>query len=75
VKLRKQTPAKIFVVAATIGLVAAFFGLIRSEPRIKAETSAAPVGPAIDYERFFAPGASGGGAATSLPPHTRTRGS
>lgn len=76
-KLRKQAPAKAFIIAATAGLIVAFFGLIKAEPRIKAE--AETPAPAPDFERFFAP-ASPQSSAPAPPiatprPHTRTRGS
>jgi hypothetical protein len=73
VKLRKQAPAKAFILAATAGLLLAFLGLIRSEPRLQAETEA---GPAPDFDRFFAPGDSGASqTAPAIQPHTRTRAS
>ena len=72
-KLRKQAPAKAIVLAVTLGLLAGFFGLIRSEPRIKAE-SVAPAGqPSVDYDRFFAPAAGSAPRPTST--HTRTHAS
>jgi hypothetical protein len=75
-KLRKQATAKAFIVAATAGLLVAFFGLIKAEPRLKAEAET-PV-PARDFERFFAPAAPDTPPATPAvlsTPHTRTRGS
>jgi hypothetical protein len=72
-KLRKQTPAKAIVLAATIGLLAAFFGIIRSEPRIRAESTTPPSQPIVDYDRFFAPAA--GSVPRTAPPHTRTHAS
>jgi hypothetical protein len=76
-KLRKQTGAKTFILAATLGLLAAFFGLVKSEPRIKAQETLPAAEPAVDYERFFAPGGSQGSSAPLPPvlPHTRTRAS
>ena len=71
-KLRKQTPAKAFIVAATLGLLAAFFGLIKSEPRIQAEAEPPPATPSVDYDRFFAPSAA---PAPASAPHTRTHAS
>jgi hypothetical protein len=77
VKLRKQTPAKAFIVAVTAGLLFAFFSLVRAEPRLKAE--AGPASPPPDFERFFAP-ATPSSSETPPPavtprPHTRTRAS
>jgi hypothetical protein len=75
-KLRKQTPAKALIVAATLALLGAFFGLVRSEPRIKVESVAAADPAPPDYERFFAPRGSVQGPLPSEPrPHTRTRAS
>jgi hypothetical protein len=77
VKLRKQTPAKAFIFAVTAGLMAVFFGLVRSDPRLEADT-APPLQPAIDYDRFFAPNAPPDAALEPVPtprPHTRTRAS
>ena len=71
-KLHKQAPAKAFVIAAALGLLVAFFGLIKSEPRIKAESSVPAGERAVEYERFFAPGAA---SVPSSPPDTRTRAS
>jgi len=71
-KLRKQAPAKALIVAATLGLLAAFFSIIRSEPRIQAETNPQPETAGANYELFFAPGASG---STSPATHTRTHAS
>ena len=73
-KLRKQTGAKAFLLAATLGLLAAIFGVVRSEPRIVAETSAPPSpAPGVNYDRFF--GAQTGGSQPAPTPHTRTRAS
>ena len=72
-KLRKQAPAKALIVAATLGLLAAFFGLIRSEPRIEAESTAPPAGTGVNYDSFFAPGV--GAPAAPVAPHTRTHAS
>jgi hypothetical protein len=77
VKLRKQAPAKAFIIAVTAGLMAVFFGLVRSDPRLEADT-APPSQPAIDYDRFFAPNAPSDAAAEPVPTprtHTRTRAS
>jgi hypothetical protein len=77
VKLHKQAPAKAFIFAATAGLMAVFFGLVRSDPRLEADP-APPSQPAIDYDRFFAPDATPDAAAEPVPtprPHTRTRAS
>jgi len=76
VKLRKQAPAKGLIVAGALGLLLAFFGLVKSEPRIKAAPEDT-VRPPVDYGRFFAPS---GSAAPMQPetqprPHTRTRAS
>ena len=78
-KLRKQAPAKALLVAATAGLLASFFALVRSEPRIKAAEQPLAT-PSISYDRFFAPNQQPGAGANSLPtpqpqPHTRTRAS
>ena len=70
-KLRKQTPAKAFIVAATLALLAAFFGLVKSE-RIQAEAEPPPTTPSVNYDRFFAPGAA---PQPSSAPHTRTHAS
>jgi hypothetical protein len=71
VKLRKQTPVKAIILAATAGLLLAFYAAVRSEPRIAAqEQQASPV----DYQRFFAPAAQPAGQAPALPP-IRTRAS
>jgi hypothetical protein len=75
VKLRKQTPAKAAIIAATAGLIAIFLALIRADPRIVAE---AQPGPAPDFDRFFVPQSPS--QATPEPvatprPHTRTRAS
>jgi hypothetical protein len=81
-KLRKQAPAKAFIVAATAGLLFAFLGLVKSEPRTKSEAASAPATapPSVDYQRFFAPagGQVGAGSINPQPPlqvHTRTRAS
>ena len=72
-KLRKQTPAKALIVAATASLFVAFYSLVRSEPRIKAEAGAAPP---VDYQRFFAPSSQPGAQEAPPPnPHIRTRAS
>jgi hypothetical protein len=71
VKLRRQAPAKAAIVAMSAALVAAFYLLVRSEPRIRADETS---GPPVDYERFFAPAArpAGTGApAAPLLPRTR----
>jgi hypothetical protein len=74
-KLRKQTGAKALVLAATLALLGAFFGLIRSEPRIKAEAIVTSE-PVVDYESFFAPrGSVPGPLPSEARPHTRTRAS
>ena len=73
-KLRKQTGAKAIVLAATLALLGAFFGLVRSEPRIKAESIAASE-PAVDYDSFFAPRGSVPAPPAESRPHTRTRAS
>jgi hypothetical protein len=77
VKLRKQTPAKAVILAVSAGFMAFFFGLVRSDPRLEADT-VPPTQPAIDYDRFFAPNAPPDAAAEPVPtprPHTRTRAS
>ena len=76
-KLRKQAPAKALLLTLTAGLLAAFFGLARSEPRIKAPPEPVTT-PAVDYGRFFVPNQPQ--TANPLPtpearPHTRTRAS
>ncbi|MPZ50344.1 MAG: hypothetical protein GEU75_13770 [Dehalococcoidia bacterium] len=73
-KLRKQTPAKALILAATIGLLAALFGLIRSAPRIEAESTPSSEGSAVNYDRFFAPSA-GSAPSPATAPHTRTQAS
>jgi len=72
-KLHKQAPAKAIILAATLGILAAFFGIIRSEPRIKAESAPPPGQPSVDYERFFAPAA--GSVPQTPATHTRTHAS
>ena len=79
-KLRKQAPAKALLIAATAGLLAGFFALVRSEPRIKASTEPAPATPVINYDRVFVPNQPPSGTTNPLPapdvrPHTRTRAS
>jgi hypothetical protein len=77
VKLRKQASAKASILAVTAGLMAVFFGLVRSDPRLDADT-APPSQPAVDYDRFFAPNAPSDAATEPVPaprPHTRTRAS
>ncbi len=75
-KLRKQAPAKALIAAATAGLLFAFYGIIRGEPRIKAEEPQPATTP-VDYSRFFAPAAPAPGAAEQpvTIPHIRTRAS
>jgi hypothetical protein len=84
VKLRKQTGAKLALVASTLALLGAFFALIHSDPQIGAEASSEPAKPAGNYNDFFfpkgtpvaAPAASQPSAAQpAKPPHTRTRAS
>ena len=75
-KLRKQAPAKAFIFAAATGLLFAFLGLIRSDPRIEAEPE--PAGPAPDFQRFFVPQGETQPSPQAVPtlrPHTRTRAS
>jgi hypothetical protein len=75
VKLRKQTPAKAAIIAATAGLIAVFLALIRADPRIEAEP---PQGPAPDFDRFFVPQSPAQAAPEPIAtprPHTRTRAS
>ena len=70
-KLRKQTPAKAAIVAMTAALVAAFYMLVRSEPRIRADETSRPP---VDYDRFFVPAgrpAGTGSPAAPLLPRTR----
>lgn len=73
-KLRKQAPAKALIVVASAGLLFAFYGIVKAEPRIKAASSPMPV----DYRGFFAP-ASSDAPPSTLPdtqaPHGRTRAS
>ncbi len=77
-KLRKQAPAKALIVLSMLGLLLAFFGLMRSEPRIKAAEGTQDL-PRVDYRRFFAPGQAPPDAppapAQPASPHTRTRAS
>ncbi len=78
-KLRKQAPAKAFIVVVTTGLFFALLGLVRSEPRIKAQEPE-PTPSSIDYQRFFAPSTAPRGdvpPVTTAPPrpHTRSRAS
>ena len=73
-KLRKQAPAKALIVAATAALLAGSYAAIHAEPRIGAEAQTEGQTP-IDYQRFFAPGASTADAMPDLNPHIRTRAS
>jgi hypothetical protein len=75
-KLRKQAAAKALIVAATAGLLFAFYGIIRGEPRIKAEETPTAT-PPVDYSRFFTPGSPPPGAADQpvTIPNIRTRAS
>jgi hypothetical protein len=72
-KLRKQAPAKAFVLALCAALLAGFYALVRAEPRLAAEE---PRTAPVDYDRFFAPSAA---PSTSQPvreiPDARTRAS
>ncbi len=69
-KLRRQAPAKAFIAAAAAGLLFGLFGLIKSEPRLKAQTTGSE-GQSVDYGRFFAPSAASD-ARPPPSPHTRT---
>jgi hypothetical protein len=79
VKLRRQTPAKALIVASTLGLLGALFGVVRAEPRIKAAPPEPTPAPAVNYDRFFAPSTAAPAADEATPaprpPHTRTRAS
>ncbi len=57
-KLRRNTGAKIAIGGAAAGLLLAFLGLVRADPRLHAqEQAAAPAtNPAPDYRGFFVPG-------------------
>ncbi len=76
-KLRKQAPAKAFLVALSAGLLALFYAVVRADPGIEAgsEPSSSPV----DYQRFFAPQAQPASSAPAAPapiePRGRTRAS
>ena len=76
-RLRKQSRLKAAIVAAAIGLMVAFFGLVRSETPASDAVAAEPASPTPDYNRFCAPGTT----ATPAPPvdrvqpHTRSRAS
>ena len=65
-KLRKQAPAKALIVAMTAGLLAAFYALVRDDPRIEAGPDTTP--PAVDYQRFFAPAAAPSSAPDAQQP-------
>ena len=77
-KLYKQTRLKAGIAGLTLGLFAAAFAVVKSDPQINAEppdTTATP-----DYGGFF--GGQRDGVAqptpsrsTDTPPHTRTRAS
>ena len=73
-KLRKQAPAKAFILVAALGLLLGFFGIVKSEPRIKAAETES-IKKTIDYRRFFAPPTSGQTPQTEITTHTRTRAS
>jgi len=76
-KLQKQTRLKALLVAAVAALMAAFFGIIRTEPGIEAETESIDL-PAPSYDGFFAPNRSTTPVPTPVdrpPPHTRSRAS
>jgi hypothetical protein len=74
VKLRKQAPAKAAIIAATAGLLFAFYALIWADPRIEADGGSTQ--PAVNYDRFFAPATAPGQAQEPLPPvRIRTRAS
>jgi hypothetical protein len=81
VKLRKQPGAKLAVVASTLGLLGAFFALIRANPQIEAGAAAEPARPAGNYNEFFypagtpAPANAMERATPAARPHTRTRAS
>jgi hypothetical protein len=77
VKLHKQTPAKALILAVSAGLMAIFFALVRSDPRLEADAPP-PSPPAVDYDSFFAPNAPPDAPFEPLAtpqPHTRTRAS
>jgi hypothetical protein len=77
-KLRKQAPAKALIVAASAGLLAAFYAIVRADPHIGAESVNTAPTPAVDYRRFFAPGAAPANPQSQpeLPePRGRTRAS
>ncbi len=73
-KLRKQTPAKLLIAVFSGGLLVAFFGLVRSQPRVKTQPEQTTSG--VDYQRFFSPSTSAASIAAALQTtHTRTRAS
>jgi hypothetical protein len=76
-KLRKQAPAKALLVALSAGLLALFYAIVRANSGLEAESG--PDGPAVDYQRFFAPQAQPASSAPVAPapiePRGRTRAS
>jgi len=75
VKLRRNGGLKATVLAGTVGLMLALFGLVRANPQITNEVESAV--PAPDYERFFTPNGSRDAEVQRVEqaPHTRTRAS
>lgn len=76
-KFSKQGGFKAGIVAITLGLLAVFFGAIKSEPGISAEPEPAPTStpsnrlPSTQRQAPSQPTP----APTTQQPHTRTRGS
>ncbi len=57
-KLRRQAPAKAFIVVATAALLGLLLQVVRAEPRIAAEPAVVTPDPSVNYQGFFAPGAT-----------------
>ena len=83
-KLRKQTGLKSAILAATVGLLLALTGLIRSEADSGIGVEAVPTAEAPDYEGIFTPiqtgqaserGSTGTTEAAQPRADTRTRAS
>ena len=74
-KLRRNGRLKAMVLAGTVGLILALFGLVRANPQIPTGVAAAV--PTPDYERFFTPDGSRDAEVQRVEqaPHTRTRAS
>ena len=77
-KLYKQTRLKAGIAGLALGLFAAAFAVVKSDPQINAEPPATTATP--DYGGFFGGQRDGTSQPTPIPstnppPHTRTRAS